>query len=141
MSHQEEYVSIAELNEIQKKDTREIIQALLDDGSDPDALYEIEHHLFTENFELLEKAAVDAFKLGFEVFEADEVEDDEEEGSVKLFCFDATISCALDPEVIDQQAAKLIDLSEKYDIIYDGWGTYYEGEDALMETDEEKESE
>jgi regulator of ribonuclease activity B len=33
---------------------------------------------------------------------------------------------ALNPEAIDAQAEKLIHLAEKFDIIYDGWGTYYE---------------
>ncbi len=28
---------------------------------------------------------------------------------------------------------------KKYDIIYDGWGTYYEGEDALYQDDDEDE--
>ncbi len=35
----------AELIEEQKQETREIIDSLLEDGSDPDALYTIEHHL------------------------------------------------------------------------------------------------
>jgi regulator of RNase E activity RraB len=29
-------------------------------------------------------------------------------------------------------------LAEKFDIIYDGWGTYYEGEDALYPEDDEE---
>lgn len=55
MSHQDDYLSVEELIEIQKEETRDIIQALLEDGSDPDALYEIEHHLFAEDFDKLEK--------------------------------------------------------------------------------------
>lgn len=128
MSQHDEYVSVEDLIEIHKEETREIIQALLEDGSESDSLYAIEHHLFAEDFDKLEKAAVEAFKMGFEVLEAEETED--EDGN-KLFCFDATQESTLDPEVIDEQVAKLIDLAENYDIIYDGWGTYYEGEDAL----------
>ena len=79
MSHEDEYLSVEELIEIQKEDTRELIQALLEDGSDPDALYEIEHHLFAEDFATLEKAVVEAFKMGFEVLEAEETEDEDEE--------------------------------------------------------------
>lgn len=123
MSHEDEYLSVEELIEIQKEETRDIIQALLEDGSDPDALYDIEHHLFAENFETLEKAAVEAFKMGFEVLEAEETED--EDGN-KLLCCDATMESALNAETIDAQVEKLIHLAEKYDIIYDGWGTYYE---------------
>lgn len=122
MSHEDEYLSVEDFIEIQKEETRDIIQALLEDGSDPEALYEIEHHFFAEDFDKLEKAAVEAFKLGFEVLEAEEAED--EDGS-KLLCFDATMQSVLNPEAIDAQVEKLVNLAEKYDVIYDGWGTYY----------------
>ncbi len=46
---------------------------------------------------------------------------------------------ALDAEAIDAQVEKLIHLAEKYDIIYDGWGTYYEGEDALYPEEDDDE--
>ncbi|HDF7651924.1 ribonuclease E inhibitor RraB [Vibrio sp. FYR_4] len=123
MSHEDEYLSVEELIEIQKEETRDIIAALLEDGSDPDSLYEIEHHLFAEDFDTLEKAVVEAFKMGFEVLEAEETED--EDGN-KLLCCDATMESALNAEAIDVQVEKLVHLAEKYDIIYDGWGTYYE---------------
>ncbi|MDV7105418.1 ribonuclease E inhibitor RraB [Vibrio sp. TH_r3] len=134
MSHEDEYLSVEALIEIQKEDTRQIIDALLQDGSDPDALYDIEHHLFAENFETLEKAVVEAFKMGFEVLEAEETED--EDGN-RLLCCDATMESALNAEAIDEQVAKLVELAEKYDIIYDGWGTFYEGDDADYEEEEE----
>ena len=54
-----------ELLEEQREETRLIIEELLEDGSDPDALYTIEHHLSADDFETLEKAAVEAFKLGY----------------------------------------------------------------------------
>lgn len=138
MPQQDDYLSVEDFLEIQKEDTREIIQALLEDGSDPEALYEIEHHFFAEDFEKLEKAAVEAFKMGFEVLEAEEAED--EDGS-KLLCFDATMQSALDPAAIDAQVEKLVNLAEKYDIIYDGWGTYYSGEDALYPDEDEDDDE
>ncbi|MGR2823277.1 ribonuclease E inhibitor RraB [Vibrio vulnificus] len=134
MSHEDEYLTVEELIEIQKEETRDIIAALLEDGSDPEALYEIEHHLFAEDFDTLEKAVVEAFKMGFEVLEAEETED--EDGN-KLLCCDATMQSTLDAEAIDAQVEKLVHLAEKYDIIYDGWGTYYEGEDALYQDDDE----
>ncbi|MGL1052380.1 ribonuclease E inhibitor RraB [Vibrio vulnificus] len=136
MSHEDEYLSVEELIEIQKEETRDIIAALLEDGSDPEALYEIEHHLFAEDFDTLEKAVVEAFKMGFEVLEAEETED--EDGN-KLLCCDATMQSTLDAETIDAQVEKLVHLAEKYDIIYDGWGTYYSGEDALYQDDDEDE--
>ncbi|CAM3719667.1 Regulator of ribonuclease activity B [Vibrio aerogenes CECT 7868] len=136
MSQEDEYLSVEALIELQQEETRGIIQALLDDGSEPDARYEIEHHLFAEDFEQLEKAVVEAFKMGFEVLEAEEAED--EDGQL-LYCCDATMESALDPKVIDEQAEKLIRLAEKYDIIYDGWGTYYEGEDAIYPDEDDDE--
>ncbi|MDB1122912.1 ribonuclease E inhibitor RraB [Vibrio algarum] len=137
MSHEDEYLSVKDLIEIQKEDTRQIIDALLEDGSDPDALYDIEHHLFAEDFETLEKAVVEAFKMGFEVLEAEETED--EDGN-RLLCCDATMESVLNAEAIDLQVEKLVNLAEKYDIIYDGWGTFYEGDDAVYdeEADEEE---
>ena len=138
MSQQDEYLSVEALLEIQKEDTREIISALLEDGSEPDALYEIEHHLFAEDFNTLEKAVVEAFKMGFEVLEAEETED--EDGN-KLLCCDATMESALNAEAIDAQVEKLVHLAEKYDIIYDGWGTYYEGEDALYPEEDDEDEE
>jgi regulator of RNase E activity RraB len=138
MSQNDDYMSVEDLIEFQKEETRDIIQALLEDGSEPDSLYEIEHHLFAESFETLEKAVVEAFKMGFDVLEAEETED---EDGKKLLCCDATMESALNAETIDAQAEKLINLAEKYDIIYDGWGTYFEGEDAIGYDDEDGDEE
>ena len=98
--------------------------------------FQIEHHLFAESFEALEKAVVEAFKMGFEVLEAEETED--EDGN-RLLCCDATMESALNAELIDEQVEKLVNLAEKYDIIYDGWGTFYEGEDALYDEEGDEE--
>ncbi|MBD1574464.1 ribonuclease E inhibitor RraB [Vibrio sp. S17_S38] len=127
---QDDYLSVEELIEFQKEETRDIIAALIEDGSDPDALYDIEHHLFAEDLEVLQEAVIEAFKMGFEVLEAEETED---EDGQKVLCCDAIMQSALDPLLIDEQVAKLVDLAEKYDIIYDGWGTFYEGEDAIYD--------
>lgn len=129
-STQDDYMSVEELIEFQKEETREIIAALIEDGSDPDALYDIEHHLFAEDFATLEKAVMEAFQMGFEVLEAEETED--EDGS-KVLCCDAIMQSALDAKLIDEQVEKLVHLAEKFDIIYDGWGTFYEGEDAIYD--------
>ena len=58
--------------EEQREETRLIIEELLEDGSDPDALYTIEHHFSADDFDALEKMAVEAFKLGYEVTEPEE---------------------------------------------------------------------
>lgn len=116
--------------EEQREETRLIIEELLEDGSDPDALYTIEHHLSADDFETLEKVAVEAFKLGYEVTEPEELE--VEEGDM-VICCDILSECALNADLIDAQVEQLMTLAEKYDVEYDGWGTYYEdpnGEDG-----------
>ncbi|MDH2898228.1 MULTISPECIES: ribonuclease E inhibitor RraB [Rahnella] len=115
-----------ELLEEQREETRLIIEELLDDGSDPDALYTIEHHLSSEKFEVLEKAAVEAFKLGYEVTDPEELE--VEDGSV-VMCCDVISEIALKAELIDAQVEQLMNLAEANGVNYDGWGTYFEGDD------------
>ncbi|MEG0233538.1 MAG: ribonuclease E inhibitor RraB [Hafnia sp.] len=130
-----------ELLEEQREETRLIIEELLDDGSDPDALYTIEHHLSADNFELLEKAAVEAFKLGYEVTDAEELE--VEDGTL-LMCCDVISEVGLNAEVIDTQVEQLVNLAEKMNVNYDGWGTYFEdpnGEDGDGDDDEDDDAE
>ncbi|BDH47369.1 regulator of ribonuclease activity B [Salmonella enterica subsp. enterica serovar Choleraesuis] len=115
-----------ELLEEQREETRLIIEELLDDGSDPDALYTIEHHLSADDFESLEKMAVEAFKMGYEVTEPEELE--VEEGDT-VICCDILSECGLNAELIDAQVEQLMNLAEKFDVEYDGWGTYFEGDD------------
>ncbi|MEG1467376.1 MAG: ribonuclease E inhibitor RraB, partial [Hafnia sp.] len=128
-----------ELLEEQREETRLIIEELLDDGSDPDALYTIEHHLSADNFELLEKAAVEAFKLGYEVTDAEELE--VEDGTL-LMCCDVISEVGLNAEVIDTQVEQLVNLAEKMNVNYDGWGTYFEdpnGEEGDDDEDDDAE--
>jgi len=123
------------LLEEQREETRLIIEELLDDGSDPDALYTIEHHLSSEKFEVLEKAAVEAFKLGYEVTDAEELE--VEDGSV-VMCCDVISEIALKAELIDAQVEQLMNLAEASGVSYDGWGTYFEGDDEEGEEGEDE---
>ncbi len=53
MSQEDEYLSVEQFLELQKAETREIIESLKADGSEPDALYAIEHHLMAEDFKAL----------------------------------------------------------------------------------------
>ncbi|MCU5773370.1 ribonuclease E inhibitor RraB [Erwiniaceae bacterium BAC15a-03b] len=116
-----------QLLEEQREETRLIIEELLEDGSDPDALYAIEHHLSCNNFDSLEKVAVDAFKLGYEVGEPEELE--LEDGST-VMCCDVISEGALNAELIDAQVEQLVNLAAQYNVDYDGWGTYFEDPDA-----------
>ncbi|MCE0490423.1 ribonuclease E inhibitor RraB [Pantoea sp. Mb-10] len=115
------------LLEEQREETRLIIEELLEDGSDPDALYTIEHHLSCNNFDSLEKVAVEAFKLGYEVSEPEELE--LEEGGT-VMCVDILSEGALKAELIDAQVEQLVNLAGKFNVDYDGWGTYFEDPDA-----------
>ena len=122
--------------EEQREETRLIIEELLEDGSDPDALYTIEHHLSCNNFDSLEKAAVDAFKLGYEVTEPEELE---LEDGTTVMCVDIISESALKPELIDAQVEQLVNLVGKYNVDYDGWGTYFEDPNAEDDEDEDEE--
>lgn len=131
-------MSIESQLKAQLAENRDIVQALLDDGSEPDAEYVIEHHFSSTNFDRLEKAAVDAFKLGFEVNDAEEME--LEDGSI-IFCFDAVAHHKLDVELLDKAAEQLLQLAVKQKVEYDGWGTYFVGDEMDDEEDEDDEEE
>lgn len=113
------------------QETDEIISSLLADGSDPEALYIIEHHVAHTDFDKLEKLVVDAFKLGYEISEAEEVE--EENGDVVFVC-DIVSEIKLDAALIAAQQKELLPLIEKHGAVYEGWGTYFE--DPNSEEDE-----
>ncbi|MDG6338518.1 ribonuclease E inhibitor RraB, partial [Glaesserella parasuis] len=106
-----------------RQETDEIINSLLADGSDPEALYIIEHHIAHHDFDKLEKLVVDAYKLGYEISEAEEVE--EENGDLVFVC-DIVSEIKLDAELITAQQKELLPLIEKSGAVYEGWGTYFE---------------
>lgn len=114
-----------------RQETDDIIRSLLEDGSDPEALYIIEHHVAHHDFDKLEKLVVDAYKLGYEIAEAEEVE--EEDGSTVFVC-DIVSEIKLDADLISAQQKELLPLIEKAGAIYEGWGTYFE--DPNSEEDE-----
>lgn len=102
--------------------TRECVEALLADGSDPKATYVIEHHFAGDDFDALEKVAVDLFKAGFEVTDAEEMETEDGE---EILCFDAIIERPLDADAINADFETLFSIADKQDIVYDGWGTEF----------------
>jgi len=110
---------LAELAE----ETTEIIESILEDGSNPDAIYMIEHHLSCDNFDVLEKAAVACFKKGYEVTDPEELE--LEDGSI-ILSFDVVVEMNLEDEAIFEDVERLVALAESFGIDYDGWGTYPE---------------
>lgn len=106
-----------------RAETTAIVNELLADGSNPDLEYDIEHHFACQDFDQLEKAAVDLFKAGFEVTDAEEMELDD---GAPIFCFDATIERKLDMETIVADIEKMLPILKKYGVDYDGWGTYFQ---------------
>ncbi|RTR40530.1 ribonuclease E inhibitor RraB [Shewanella canadensis] len=128
-------MSVDRLLKAQKQENLEIVTAILDDGSKPDAEYTIEHHFSSSNFDRLEKAAVDAFKAGFEVNDAEEME--LEDGSV-IFCFDAIAHHKLEVEMLDKACESLLVLAAKQKVDYDGWGTFFIDEDGNEYIDDDE---
>ena len=102
--------------------TSETVEALTLDGSDTQKAHTIEYHFAGYDFDKLEKAAVDIFKAGFEVTDAEEYEDDE--GNT-LYAFDGIIERMLDPDAINLDIEKLLVIADKFDVTFDGWGTHF----------------
>lgn len=99
-----------------------VIQSLLEDGSDPNAIYEIEHHFSSDDFDMLEKAAVALFKLNYEVSDAEEFETDD---GLEILAFDALGEVELDVDKLNAQTEQMEKIAKQYHIQYDGWGTEY----------------
>lgn len=57
-------------------------------------------------------------------------------------CCDVISEVGLNAEVIDTQVEQLVNLAEKMNVNYDGWGTYFEdpnGEDGDDDEDDDAE--
>jgi regulator of RNase E activity RraB len=119
----EQPIDLKELLTEFQEETEEIVEAILEDGSNPDAVYMIEHHLSCTDFDTLEKAAVACFKKGYEVTDPEELE--LEDDSI-ILSFDVVIEMNLDEEAIMEDVEKLLILAQSFGVDYDGWGTYPE---------------
>ncbi|OUS31161.1 ribonuclease E inhibitor B [Thalassotalea sp. 42_200_T64] len=115
----------AEQNELQEwyAHTEALVNELLEDGSNEEAMHTIEHHFASSNFEVLEAAAITAFKLGFEVEEPEEAV---LENGARVFAFDIVTEQYLDEEDICTETKAMFELAKKCNVDYDGWGTYFE---------------
>jgi regulator of RNase E activity RraB len=103
--------------------TDTLVNELLEDGTNDEVYHTIEHHFASENFDLLEKAAIAAFKLGFEIEEPEEAE---LENGAKVFAFDIVTEQMLNAQLLRKEATKMFELAQQCKIDYDGWGTYFE---------------
>ena len=104
-------------------ESNELINALLEDGSNVDVDHTIEHHFSSSDFNLLEQAAITAFKMGLEVEEPEEAE---LENGQKVFAFDVITEQPLDDELLADETKVMYELAKNCKIDYDGWGTYFE---------------
>ncbi|MBL4941832.1 MAG: ribonuclease E inhibitor RraB [Colwellia sp.] len=103
--------------------TDALVNELLEDGTNDEVYHTIEHHFASENFELLEKAAITAFKLGLEIEDPEEAE---LENGVKVFAFDIVTEQMLNVELLRDETKKMFALAQQCKVDYDGWGTYFE---------------
>ena len=103
--------------------TEQLVTELLEDGTNDEVYHTIEHHFASEDFDLLEKAAITAFKLGLEIEEPEEAET---ESGEKVFAFDIVTEQMLNIQVLQAEAKKMFELAKSCNIDYDGWGTYFE---------------
>ena len=101
---------------------QDTIKALIEDGTDVNENHTIEHHFACNNFDRLEKAAVELFKLEYEVADAEEITLDD--GGL-LFCFDAVVERQLNLDTFNKDTELLIKIANKHNVHYDGWGTYF----------------
>lgn len=103
--------------------TEDLVNALIEDGSNEEVHHTIEHHFSSANFDVLEKAAIAAFKRGFEIEEPEEAE---LETGEKVFAFDIVTEQPLEFDVIIAETKAMFELAQECDVDYDGWGTYFE---------------
>ncbi len=103
--------------------TEMLISELLEDGTNDEVYHTIEHHFASSDFDLLEKAAIAAFKLGLEIEEPEEAE---LENGDKVFAFDIVTEQMLDIDLIKKETKAMFELAKKCKVDYDGWGTYFE---------------
>ena len=103
--------------------TEQLIDALIEDGTNEEVHHTIEHHFSSVDFETLEKAAVTAFKMGLEVEEPEEAE---LETGEKVFAFDIVTEQPLDEEILKDETRQMFELAKQCKVDYDGWGTYFE---------------
>ena len=103
--------------------TESLISALIEDGSNEEVHHTIEHHFSSADFELLEKAAIAAFKMGLEIEEPEEAETETGE---KVFAFDIITEQALEFDIIMDETKVMFELAKQCGVEYDGWGTYFE---------------
>jgi regulator of RNase E activity RraB len=105
--------------------TDALISELIEDGTNEEVHHTIEHHFASTDFDLLEQAAITAFKMGHEIEEPEEAE---LESGEKVFSFDIVTEQALEVDLLRDETKRMFELAQLTKVDYDGWGTYFEEE-------------
>ena len=122
---------VAEYNDlfVIREETQEIINNIVEDGYSPNEIYEIEHVLACVNFNMLEKLVVELTNiLGTDVVIEPAEEIKEENGSI-VFSTVVLTNHSLDVDKLMEEISRIVTLCNKYNVVYDGWGTYPDGSD------------
>ena len=103
--------------------TNDIVEQLLEDGSNSEAMYVIEHHFVALDPQQADEALQLAFLNGWDVSELELVET---EDGQHVYCFDVETECPLDEIIINEEVAEMVTFASKNKLEYDGWGTHFE---------------
>ena len=112
-----------------REETQEIINSIVEDGYSPKEIYEIEHVLACVNFNMLEKLVVELTNvLGADVVIEPAEEIKEDNGTI-VFSTVVLTNHSLDVDELMVEISQIVTLCNKFDVVYDGWGTYPDGSD------------
>ncbi|WP_299266850.1 ribonuclease E inhibitor RraB [uncultured Psychrosphaera sp.] len=103
--------------------TNDIVEQLLEDDSNEEAMYLIEHHFVSSSAEEADLAMQQGFLNGWDISELEQME--EEDGQI-VFCFDVETECPLDEEIIGEEVVLMVEFADKNKLVYEGWGTHFE---------------
>lgn len=101
--------------------SNETVESLLADGVPADLELTIEHHVLSQDFSKLEKAAVELVKLGYHVDEAEEFQLDDGQ---QCFYFAALTQQVPDQTLLAEETKEVAAIAADCGVEYDGWGTY-----------------
>lgn len=103
--------------------TNDIVEQLLEDGSNEEAMYVIEHHFVADDPTKADEAMQQGFLNGWDVSELELAETEDGE---QVYCFDVETECPLDEVIINEEVVSMVSFAEKQGLEYDGWGTHFE---------------
>jgi regulator of RNase E activity RraB len=117
-----------DLKEI-RLETEEIIEGIQSDGYDLNESFDVFHFLTALKFENLEECVIELDTL-FEGIEYDgPVEDQEGSSSSPIFQVSIIRNTILDIEIMMTEIAKIVQICNKYNVAYDGWGVQVDSEE------------